>query len=60
MLKRPDHVTVAVVDLAEARSFFELLGFKVTIEAVISGKVMSDYGRRLVALDLLFECFAYD
>ena len=43
MLKRPDHVTVAVVDLAEAQSFFELLGFIVTIEAVISGKVMSDY-----------------
>lgn len=43
MLKRPDHVTVAVTDLAAGRSFFELLGFKVTIEAVISGDVMSSY-----------------
>jgi catechol 2,3-dioxygenase-like lactoylglutathione lyase family enzyme len=43
MLKRPDHVTVAVTDLGSARSFFELLGFEVTIEAVISGDVMSNY-----------------
>lgn len=43
MLKRADHVTVAVTDLSAARSFFELLGFEVTIEAVISGDVMSNY-----------------
>lgn len=43
MLKRPDHVTISVTDLAAARSFFELLGFEVTIEAVISGEVMSNY-----------------
>jgi len=43
MLKRPDHITVAVVDLKEARSFFGLLGFEVTIEAVISGEIMSQY-----------------
>ena len=43
MLKRPDHVTVAVTDLASARSFFELLGFEVSIEAVISGPIMEDY-----------------
>jgi catechol 2,3-dioxygenase-like lactoylglutathione lyase family enzyme len=29
--------------LKEARSFFELLGFEVTIEAVISGEIMSQY-----------------
>lgn len=43
MLKRPDHVTVAVTDLAASRAFFELLGFEVTIEAVITGEIMSDY-----------------
>jgi catechol 2,3-dioxygenase-like lactoylglutathione lyase family enzyme len=43
VLTRPDHVTIAVTDLAAARAFFELLGFKVTIEAVISGPVMSAY-----------------
>jgi catechol 2,3-dioxygenase-like lactoylglutathione lyase family enzyme len=43
MLKRPDHVTIAVTDLASSRAFFELLGFKVTIEAVISGEMFADY-----------------
>jgi len=43
VLKRPDHVTITVTDLAAGRSFFELLGFKVTIEAVISGIEMSNY-----------------
>jgi catechol 2,3-dioxygenase-like lactoylglutathione lyase family enzyme len=43
MLQRPDHVTIAVTDLAAARSFFEILGFRVTIEAVISGPAMAAY-----------------
>lgn len=43
MLTRPDHVTIAVVDLPRARAFFELLGFVVTIEAVISGVEASAY-----------------
>lgn len=43
MLKRPDHVTVAVTDLPAARGFFEALGFQVTIEAVISGPTMEEY-----------------
>ena len=43
MLKNPDHVTVAVTDLAAGRSFFELLGFEAVIETVISGPVMSAY-----------------
>jgi catechol 2,3-dioxygenase-like lactoylglutathione lyase family enzyme len=43
MLTRPDHVTITVTDLAAGRLFFELLGFKVTIEAVISGPVMAAY-----------------
>ena len=43
MLKRPDHVTIAVTDLAAGRAFFELLGFEVTIAAVISGPVMAAY-----------------
>lgn len=43
MLSHPDHVTIAVTDLPAARSFFELLGFEVTIEAVISGPVMEKY-----------------
>lgn len=43
MLTRPDHVTVAVTDLPSSRTFFELLGFEVTIEAVISGPVMDEY-----------------
>lgn len=43
MLSHPDHVTIAVTDLPSARSFFELLGFEVTIEAVISGPVMEQY-----------------
>jgi catechol 2,3-dioxygenase-like lactoylglutathione lyase family enzyme len=43
MLSHPDHVTVAVTDLPSARRFFELLGFEVTIETVISGEVMERY-----------------
>ena len=43
MIKKFDHVTVVVRDLAAARRFFELLGFKETSAVVISGKVMEDY-----------------
>ncbi len=43
MLKHPDHATVVVTDLAESRTFFELLGFEVTIETVISGDPFSAY-----------------
>ncbi len=43
MLKRPDHLTVAVTDLPSARAFFELLGFRTTIAVVISGPQMAAY-----------------
>ena len=43
MLSHPDHVTVVVTNLAAGRRFFELLGFEVTIETVISGVVMEKY-----------------
>jgi catechol 2,3-dioxygenase-like lactoylglutathione lyase family enzyme len=43
MVKNFDHVTVVVRDLDAAKRFFGLLGFKETIAAVISGKVMEDY-----------------
>ena len=43
MIKKFDHVTVVVRDLAAARHFFELLGFKETSAVVISGKVMEGY-----------------
>ena len=43
MLTRPDHATVAVTDLPASRTFFELLGFEVTIESVISGPAMDEY-----------------
>jgi len=43
MLKRPDHITIGVTDLFAAKSFFELLGFEVTIEAVIRGDTMEEY-----------------
>jgi catechol 2,3-dioxygenase-like lactoylglutathione lyase family enzyme len=43
MLTRPDHVTIAVIDLAAAISFFEILGFEVTIRAEISGPAMEAY-----------------
>ena len=36
MLTRADHVTIAVTDLPAARGFFELLGFRTTITAVVS------------------------
>ena len=43
MLKRFDHVTIVVRDVAGAVRFFEALGFYVDKDVVISGKVFSDY-----------------
>ena len=40
MIKNFDHVTVVVDDLADARRFFGLLGFKESAAVVISGTVM--------------------
>ena len=38
-----DHVTIAVVDLDEAKEFFALLGFEETKATVVSGEEMSRY-----------------
>jgi catechol 2,3-dioxygenase-like lactoylglutathione lyase family enzyme len=38
-----DHVTIAVTDLAEATTFFGLLGFEETASTVVSGEAMSEY-----------------
>lgn len=38
-----DHVTISVVDLEEAKRFFELLGFEEERAVVVSGPVMSRY-----------------
>jgi catechol 2,3-dioxygenase-like lactoylglutathione lyase family enzyme len=43
MVKSFDHVTFVVRDVAAAKQFFALLGFKETQSVVISGKVMDDY-----------------
>jgi len=43
MIKRFDHVTVAVEDLDRATAFFALLGFAEERTVVISGKKFSDY-----------------
>ena len=43
MIKRFDHVTVVVDDLADARRFFGLLGFEEATAVVISGPVMDAY-----------------
>lgn len=43
MIRHFDHVTIAVHDLARARAFFALLGFKEDKEVVIKGPVFSDY-----------------
>ena len=42
-LKHIDHVTIVVADLAAARRFFSLLGFKEDKAVVISGPVMDRY-----------------
>ena len=43
MIKKFDHMTIVVRDLAAARQFFELLGFKESMSVVISGRAMEDY-----------------
>ena len=43
MIRKFDHVTAVVRDLAAARQFFGLLGFQEIKAVVISGKVMEDY-----------------
>jgi catechol 2,3-dioxygenase-like lactoylglutathione lyase family enzyme len=43
MVKNFDHITIVVRDVQAAKRFFALLGFKETMSAVISGKVMEDY-----------------
>lgn len=43
MIRKFDHVTIVVSDLAAARRFFTLLGFAEKTAVVISGKEMEDY-----------------
>ena len=43
MVKKFDHVTIVVRDVAAAKQFFGLLGFRETHATVISGKVIEDY-----------------
>jgi catechol 2,3-dioxygenase-like lactoylglutathione lyase family enzyme len=38
-----DHVTIVVTDLEGAKRFFELLGFEMSHDVVVSGDVMSKY-----------------
>ncbi len=43
MIKRFDHLTIVVDDLADARRFFGLLGFSEAMSVVISGPTMAAY-----------------
>jgi catechol 2,3-dioxygenase-like lactoylglutathione lyase family enzyme len=43
MIKRFDHLTIVVDDLAEAKRFFGLLGFTEAMSVVISGQTMASY-----------------
>jgi len=43
VIRKFDHVTIAVSDLAAARRFFDLLGFKENSAVVISGEAMDEY-----------------
>ena len=43
MIKRFDHLTIVVDDLADAKRFFGLLGFSEAISVVISGPTMVAY-----------------
>jgi catechol 2,3-dioxygenase-like lactoylglutathione lyase family enzyme len=43
MIKKFDHVTIVVNDLAAGRHFFALLGFTETTAVVISGPAMDEY-----------------
>jgi catechol 2,3-dioxygenase-like lactoylglutathione lyase family enzyme len=43
MIKHFDHLTIVVGDLADAKRFFGLLGFRETMSVVISGPAMAAY-----------------
>ena len=43
MVKNFDHLTIVVRDIARAKAFFALLGFKEAISVVISGEPFSSY-----------------
>ena len=43
MIRKFDHLTIVVSDLAAARRFFTLLGFTEKTAVVISGKAMEEY-----------------
>src|SRR5262245_57294563 len=43
MIRRFDHLTIVVTDMAEARRFFGLLGFRQDISVVISGETFARY-----------------
>jgi catechol 2,3-dioxygenase-like lactoylglutathione lyase family enzyme len=43
MIKRFDHLTIVVEDLADAKRFFGLLGFTEVMSVVISGPTMASY-----------------
>jgi catechol 2,3-dioxygenase-like lactoylglutathione lyase family enzyme len=43
MIKRFDHLTIVVTDVAEAKRFFGLLGFKEVTTVVISGETFARY-----------------
>ncbi len=43
MIRRFDHLTIVVRDLADAKQFFGLLGFREDVAVVISGKKFADY-----------------
>jgi catechol 2,3-dioxygenase-like lactoylglutathione lyase family enzyme len=43
MIQRFDHMTIVVKDVAEAKRFFGLLGFKEAVSVVISGETFAKY-----------------
>lgn len=43
MIKRFDHLTIVVDDLADAKRFFGLLGFSEAMNVIISGPTMAAY-----------------
>ena len=43
MIQRFDHMTIVVTDVAEAKRFFGLLGFKEAVSVVISGETFAKY-----------------
>lgn len=43
MIKRFDHFTIVVEDEAEAKRFFEVLGFREEVTTVIEGEPFADY-----------------